>query len=328
MPFGANDSNIKLRAPDDKNYATEGLQALGRKGVGRTVTGDLPQSTGEAEGHLQGVALRDDYAILTTSARDGFIVLSRRNGNEYSMVHKMQVESIRHPAGMQTIGEYLVVPGYDSLREIRFYRYMEGSIQQEGQLTIPTDINAKCVGITNCSRGASELYILAACNNENEIHFYRSNENEPLSSGNCTFENKREWDINNVSEADREDWQPDKNWRGYPNSISLISDEGGNVYFLGLRKTRLLFGKDIIDLYKLDFDASEEKMLTKMASFHAKCRNGTSFRWGGSALVTSEMTFRIYACRRNVWTKDNTKITKVNVFHADTDPLQESQITE
>jgi hypothetical protein len=162
------------------------------------------------------------------------------------------------------------------------------------------------------------------------IDFYRTEPGIPLSDHRCSFVPQAErhltdhtpyktWRYETIQNNPQHvaDWQPDRNWGGYPNSMSLLADAAGQVYFLGLHRSHS--GKDWADLFLLNLDAPEEHMLTKLAHFHAIAKSGASFRLGGSALVTSETAFSIFTCARNA-ENDDRELT-LNVFHANSDPL-------
>jgi len=118
MPFGTDVSNLKLRAPDDEveNYAVAALEQLNREGVVAQVIGDFPN---DFNGHLQGIAIRDKHAILTTSAKGGYLIPSKAEVSGLRFATKRselkQIPNFNHPGGIQTIGSYVAVPVYNGV---------------------------------------------------------------------------------------------------------------------------------------------------------------------------------------------------------------------
>ena len=321
MPFGPNDSNIKLKTNQTAEAAgvTSAIQQVNPEGKEYSFSGDLlPFVRDIRKGHLQGVAIQDNHAIITGSMKGGFIALFKGEGKEFSLLTLRSVQGYKHAGGVQTIGSYFVVPVEDEeTSEIRFYTHDE-NIEYEERLTLKRDKQAGAVGITNCTVGDNEFYILAVCGNR-EIDFYRSKSNIPLSDDSFSFDPKPfyTWNKEMITKKHREDWVPDKKWRKYSNSISLIADDSGNVYLIGLRRSGFMpffLGKDYVEVYHLNLNELEEKKLKKIAQFHVTCKNGTSFRWGGSALVTRDNKIKLYACERNVKRKGKKRI-RVNCLN-------------
>ncbi len=347
MTFRPSDSNIKLQAPDPAtpHYAISALQALPRDGAVYKIISkpgmQIPDQDGflfiPSRNHFQGIGIRDHYALATTSAADGAIIAAKGHQEQFLLDSVEPAGGFGHPGGVQTIGSYLVVPVYDhpeddQRAEIRFYKY-GSQIELVEHLTIKRrGKRFYCVGITNCTGPDGEYYLLAVVtHNEGDvIEFYRTEPGLPLSDQRCSFVKREErgrddhtpdktWNYQTVEQDPQhaDDWQPDRNWGGYPNSISLLADEAGQVYFLGLHRTRS--GDDWADLFLLDIDAPEGRMLRKLANFHAIAKDGPSFRYGGSVLVTSKTTFSIFTCARNA-ENDDQELT-LNVFHTEPDPV-------
>lgn len=311
MPFGPDVSNLKLRAPDDEveNYAVAALEGLERVGVVGQVIGDFPN---EFKGHLQGIAIRDKHAILTTSAKGGYLIPSEAEVGGLRFASKRaelkQIPNFNHPGGIQTIGSYIAVPVYNGDVEVHFYNYKRGLEPAACPVIQIEEANrAYSVGITNVSNEEGEFYILAVGvdSDGKQIDFYRSGPvDRPIDHEECSFKRLGRWEFEDLS---------------YPNSISLIADEGESIYFIGLHtsgiKADLGIGEDWVDLYRVDFDESEQPAritLTKLAKFHAICREGPAFRWGGSALVKTETELRLFACERQP--QQQGSVIRLNMF--------------
>ena len=347
MPFRPSDSNLKLKAPDGitPHYAVSALHTLNREGaickIFSKPSMPIPDQNGflfiPSRNHFQGVAIRDGFAMVTTSAEGGAIVSAKGNQKEFLLDNVEPTDGFEHPGGVQTIGSYLVVPVYahesdDRRAEIRFYKYGP-QIELVDHLTIKRDgKRLYCLGITDCTGPDGDYYILAVVshNEGHVIDFYRTEPGIPLSDHRCSFVKPAErhlndhtpyktWRYETIQHDPQQvaDWQPDRNWGGYPNSVSLLADEAGQVYFLGLHRNDS--GKDWADLFLLNLDAPEVCMLTKLANLHVIAKDNASFRWAGSALVTSETTLSIFTCARNA-ENDDQELT-LNVFHGNNDPL-------
>ncbi len=349
MGFGLNDRNKKLNA----NEVCKVFRSLNQDPEEMKIVGkDIPISGWLAPyQHLQGIAVRKDYAVVTSSTQDGYILTGKKGSSgacfcfeKYEPLIKSAKCSpvkqtlrrvklyakqflalygvLDHPGGIQTIGDWVVVPveGNDPKRsEIRFYKY-KGKISLVKRLTIcrtPALGKAGSVGITDYASKEGQRYLLATCPNSKHIHFYWTEANVPLSNCGCFFKGPTKW------------WSKGKNalkgkWENYVNGISLVADCNGNIFFMGLygkpkfKFWPMGFKENYADLYKVKLKWVGGKLKTvrleKISHKMVKCK-GTSFRWGGSALVTSPTAIRLFACSWKVqgWFKKKKKI-RVNIF--------------
>ena len=270
--------------------------------------------------------MRENHVIFTSSVDDGYIAFGKKSGDENYIFKRQSIgKPYSHPGGIQTIGEWVVVPVEGGGKsEIRFYKYNDkGKIREEERLRICRDKTlgpAGSVGITNYTSEEGERYLLATIpkekeNGEQEVHFYWTQANKPLSASDCSFEDPKIWKLSDQSEGFK------SKWRDYINSMSLVADEEGNIYFIGMSHHD---GKDYADLYKIDINVNErhgEPKLTIVKTFEftipePKCCKGPrrpfpdnisglfkvepSFRWGGGVLVTSHTTVEVFACAHEV----------------------------
>ncbi len=318
MRFDPINSNPKLKAPKgDRNYAVSALEALIQEASEYKVISASPLPDGRhtlGSGHIQGVAMDDEYVILTTSAWKGYIFQSQYNAGIFTVRQLTPVADYVHPGGFQIIGSYIAVPVYnDDNAAILFYNYKKG-MQYAGRFDTGKE-KAYCVGITNTTdKAGNEFYVMAVVsdNKGRSVDFYRMPSGALLSDGKFEFKPIGTW--KNGKDINKKQWQPDKKWNNYPNSMSLLADESGNVYLLGLKTNGLGgFGKDLADLYQIDLDKPANEMVTKLASFHAKLEE-PAFRWGASASVTSDTRIRIVVSERNI-RNGNTEI-RLNILHA------------
>ncbi len=281
MSFNPDVSNIRLKAPDNTtNYAKTALEGLQKDGVVVKVLGNgksIPHATGfgRLERHLQGVAILDSIAAVTTATGDGLILNSKDDDGstpDVSYLGKKPVPNFDHPGGIQTIGSYVVVPAYnDQTKEVQFYENIR-ELKKAEHLTIGFDKRDKrvySVGISDAADENGDFYLLAlGVDSKGKVFdFYRSQPNLPLNHQDCRFKFLKS------STFKKE---------GYPNSISLLADEANNLYFLGLHTTGRLaslgLGKDWADLYQINLQKSGQKMFNKIASFHAICHKGPAFK--------------------------------------------------
>ena len=101
----------------------------------------------------------------------------------------------------------------------------------------------------------------------------------------------------------------------------MLADTSGQVYFLGMYK-RGTFGKHYADLFAVNLDTPEtpKTVLTKLARVRVDADDGTGFRWGAGALVSSRTKLRLFACERDVQVIPKRRI-RLNIFHGKNDPL-------
>lgn len=142
---------------------------------------------------------------------------------------------------------------------------------------LPDNSMAYAVGIARMEKQVVMAVVID--NNGNQVLFLKCN----MLTGLGTY--KPLGNAWNMDEANKEKWQPDKKWGGYPDSISLIY-HGGQLYFVGMHG-KFLFG-NWIDIYDVNLDNHVPKRLIKKCNARAICKKGASFRWGGSARILPE----------------------------------------
>ena len=273
--FPRADRNTKLLP----NAVVSALEQLEGSGVTVKIVGRGIPTASNPMDHIQGVAIRDSYAMVTTSARDGFVLTAKGSGRTFTYETRKTVGDFDHPGGIQTIGDWLVVGVEDQGRsEIQFYRYRE-RLALVDRLTIVRNKalgQAGSVGITNYGRLETERYLLATCPDDHRVHFYQTAPGVPLSAPDCDFGVRPffKWSAKRVPKSQRTNWRPDDTWGKYVNSISLLSDTLGKPYLIGLYRRNL---RHYADLFAVDLD---RRVLTKLTRVRVKCDDGASFRWG------------------------------------------------
>jgi hypothetical protein len=246
-----------------------------------------------------GTARGRNRVFLTTSAKGGKIItgLSTVDKQHYIVdreAYGFDTKDKVHPGGIQIIGHYLVIPIY-------YKQYTGIEIRDiDDKLSIVkrfrTEKNPYCVGITTTHDQTGEYYVLAVVthNKGRRVDIYRTPSGLELKNPNCDF------DLRWTYKASTDNTDPKKDWNGYANNISLVSDSKGNIYFLGFYNTSELgTGKNYVDLYRMDLSQPEDKIFIRLSRIRAKTDKG-SFRFGGSASVVGTDSLEIYACERNV----------------------------
>ena len=342
--FPPEDSNVLIPA----GKVEDRFKALKRNRVGvyASIVDDqvkIPRPFFSLDRHVQGVAIPDSRAVLTRNMH----IFGGKKANNQNDTFKCEFDlndelkgvtdnddrAFDHLGGIQTIGKWFVV-GFENNRnsQIRFYKFDDnGKPEFKNHLTINRDKSAGSniavggkknphkkagkagsVGITNYKDDEGDRYLLAVCPWENEIHFYRSQPKVRLSDCRCSFgvQPFRIW--RKSGQEKKDGWRPDDKWGGYPNAISLLADDAGVLYLVGMHWS---WFRDIADLYRVDLGEAKPK-LTKLAKFSADCRDGTHFLYGGSAFVTESRHIRLFACERNVQDYSNgTRYVRMNIFH-------------
>ena len=302
-------TNLKL----DGNHVEQALRGALKKGdelrqgqnvkvFGRFAHTFTTHIQGVAFGHLaEPNPLDASCAILSTTANDGEIVTCKRSGDNYDVQDRIGVkrgrENLTHPGGIQAIGDYVVVPAFKKKSsegdkgEIHFYRYTPDLVLAHAFEPVK---KAYSSGITNVTDENGEFYVLAlgVSSSGTDFHFYLSPHNIPISDNRCQFEFQGMHSFQ----------------QKYTDNISLIADQAGHVYFLGLREED--DGSEFADLFRIkvardngseipetDDPLTEVKTLVDDAEVDTPA--DISFRWGGSALVTSDTTMKLVVCERD-----------------------------
>ena len=278
-------SNLKL---DETHVEDAFRDALGGQGDLVRIVGDVRQVNPLK--HLQGAAIgkftkddpiEDSCVLYSSGAKDGEIVKSSWAGDKYTVDSRKNIRSrtnlsLGHPGGIQTIGDYVVVPAYrDQLAEVHVYHFNTSPALILVKAFVPIE-KAYTAGITNTSDDSGEYYVLAlgVSSSGRDFHFYLTQHNIPISSSSCEFHFHGTLSFT----------------RNYSDSISLFADKAGNVYFLGLREDES--GYEFADLYRLRISRSLQNgsdpvfAETQLAKLQVHAELDLSFRWGGSALIT------------------------------------------
>ena len=337
------DSNYLV--PAGESGVPAAFQALRPKGVDARLEDGNKLLNSHGKGHLQGVAITDSRVVLT---KDDRIIGGRRVPGtprafkcDFDFVPAVyDSEGFSHLGGIQTIGNWFVVgieegetKWPDARSKILFYKFENGQPKLQEHLTIhrdrgaggidatPSAGKAGSVGITNYHDGNRFRYLLAVFPNNKEIHFYRTLPNFALSDQNCSFGNgidpsrNKPFCVWRASDKKRKKlWCPKPNIGGCVHANSLLAEDNGALYLVNLRMRN---EKDIARLFRLELkNEDEEPILTKCARVHAICKNGSHFRYGGSAFVTKRGRIRLFACESNIQDSNRPYHIRMNIFKA------------
>ncbi len=260
--------------------------------------------------HLQGVTTCGDRLVLSTSVKGGNLFTARRVDDALYVVQDPAVPLATngHPGGIQAIGHYVAVPTYPNRGtdyEVQF-RDVNNALRVVRSLRMSR--KPYCVGVTTTHDNTGEYYVLAAVTHPRGdiVEVYRTPPNLVLGDPLCMF-----W-LHGIynRRVDASDWI------GYPNSISLLSDTRGKVFFVGLAQSAISVRRrrhfrstrprsapslrDLVDVYHLDMNAPGDRLLVKLDRLRLRCARGASLRWGASASVTGADTIAVHTCERDV----------------------------
>ena len=221
-----------------------------------------------------------------------------------------QSPPLRHAGGFQLLGSTLAVGVEDNQdkkrSQVQFWNVANPtSPRQLEHLTIerassqPKYVTAGGVALIEHGK----RHVVAVANwDSRSVDFYQSNE-RPLADTQCRFERVTPW---NVEEADKSDWQPDKEFSTYQ-AINFLTDESGALYLLGFNTEGV--GQNIVDLFAVELDAPATNHLRKLARQTFRLTEGNSFRAGGGAWVQAGKLI-ILATERNVGSETTLNVAR------------------
>jgi len=307
MAIPEKEKNIKLTAapPGEPMAAVTALKKLKHKAKHSMVYSsdgnpELPQ--GGAAYHLQGVSVylgsgaKRNRVILSTSAGKGKLIMGKATVDKrhYTVETEpvgYETDEKVHPGGIQVIGRYAVIPVFYKDYEGIEIRDIENGLQTIKEFTLES--KPYCVGITTTGEGAGEQYVLAVVTKPDgsRVDIYTTPVGKKLSDPQCGFSRYGIY------------WKQsyETSWNPYSNNISLLSDTGGNIYFLGFYNNDpdLGYGVDIADLHLMELKENRDVKFKRLSEFIANRKDG-SFRFGAGATVLDTATIQIYSCERNV----------------------------
>ena len=266
--------------------------------------------------HIQGIAQAGNFTVISSSDDSRALVFARGDGNRKKVVFDRSLPNgFEHAGGIGVLkvcerGWRIVVPVWSrTCKEsgaIVHYFFSCTSGIQDLKCTRITKLNSARPYAVGIARNGDRVVMAVVVDNKGKkILFLTCNDR----NGECKYEKLGSvWNAEDLSECDKNEWCPDSNWGGYPNSISLIN-HGCKIYFVGMHNGCAGIGKDWVDIYdvNLDENASNER-LRKKQHFHAIC-NAPSFRWGGSARIHNGMV-EILAVGRDAQNNERVRYNK------------------
>ncbi|NLF00984.1 MAG: hypothetical protein GX601_08400, partial [Anaerolineales bacterium] len=231
--------------------------------------GAMPMPSG---GHMQGVQqLDDEHMVISGSSHDAayFIIVRWPGGIRSGGVGQVsRLVSIgedfpmmrtTHAGGIQLCDHVLAV-GTETVRgepsSVVFYDLSDPSRPRAVGCRI--ERSQKTAGAVGIVRRSSDCLLAVGDWDSDSIDFYVSDGHDLLSAG-CVFARVRTW---NHSERDTSGWV-DGNWGKYQ-ALNLLQESHGQLYLVGFHRDPPNTGQDWADLYRLDLDAPEPRMLVKI----------------------------------------------------------------
>ena len=238
--------------------------------------------------HLQGIAHAGEYTVLSSSIKDAALIVAPGTHSKKKIMYKEKnlPNGYKHPGGIGVLppqsgenSEWMIfVPvfgeGGGAIIPYRLNYLKNGkkvSLKCEDSFIICLSINAMAYAVGIARMEKQVIMAVVIDNNGNQVLFLEYN--TPTGLGRYKPLNGT-W---NADAADKDKWQPDKTWGGYPNSISLIYHDR-QLYFVGMHQNTTL--DDWIDIYDVNLDNHVSKRLIKKCNARAICQKGASFRWG------------------------------------------------
>lgn len=251
--------------------------------------------------------------IMDTEHEDGLRVETPQNGDYFN-----------HPGGLQAIGDYfaLAVEDYKH-HNSRIYFY---DMRKMSTKTAPTLLaysidrtghGAASVGITNYTASNSkEKYLIAVHEGAGKIDFYGADMVDDFQ--NVRFRVLAQSILIPPYPDGRTN--PDDSDDGMLySSLSLLADQSGKVYMLGLISSNG-HEEDYMELFQVVFDGDKPTEIIRvpndnnpnykfreveMERGHWPGPMGVHFRWGSGIEILSQETIRVWATEQHITTADS-----------------------
>lgn len=300
-------SNIYNPKIDDVPSA---FNMIGKNGEKKYISG-LPLGLEVIQSHIQGISSSKEYIILSHNnhkSEKGIICVVNDNSKEMVYYFDTPAEGFNHPGGMQTIGDYLVVPiemADETPKSCIYFLDMSRMTDTVQPSFLPFYIErnsgkAGAVGITNFTADdGTEKYILLVYDN-GKIDVY-------LSGSGASIMMPDFKDILFSTKMTQSDYS----------SICLLTDVNNNIYVVGFRtKDMGLNNEDHADLFKIDLTSQtissciqDRHMVTSHGGISVGAL-GVHFRYGAGIRIISNEQLQIYATQRNILLGECT----INIF--------------
>lgn len=261
----------------------------------------FPGSYDPVVNHIQGYAQYESmdgepYAILTHSvgtAEYAHIVIGTKQGDE-KLGYKTYLKDWRHPGGIQTIGDYLLVPNeQETSATIALYDLRAltvGELRRVESFNLQVNHKAGALGITSYEDEQGNAYyvlIVAHLDGANSIYYvYQASAENGIES--AEFQQVGSFAL-------------DKDFQGF----GLVTESGTNrIYMIGLwSTTEGASYADYAYLYELDTDTwslGEELNSRHLVSTGGGAGvMGVHFRYGAGVSVSENGELTVSATERN-----------------------------
>jgi len=248
-----------------------------------------------ASNHTQGIIRYKNFYITSSSdSKLGFFMVTEnvKSGKWF----KFDCSDYNHPGGIQSLGDYMVVPIEDGNKKskIRLYNLSGMKFNDKGDnaptlykdFSIDRSKGASAAGITNQSIQNASRYVIAVYNEPSkDIDIYVAPA-EQIALEAAKF-------IKTCSFA-----VPDE-YKGF-SSVSLVQNDQNDIYMIGMRKSSA--GDDWADLFKIDIDNKQfsnlvsRRFFTESHTIHGV--DGVRFRWA-TGIYCSDGNIKLLATQRN-----------------------------
>jgi hypothetical protein len=307
-PPGTTDANLQL---DDPVIAFEKIPEVFRTAAFLRGTAAFPNG-----GHFQGI---QSYFDATQNRRICF--LSHDSGerayfitvaidtqpNGIGEIRHLQylpsddrLPPLRHPGGMQLIGNYLIVGVEDNQQKCRSQiQFWDVSDPFAPKLREPLTViresptpKVKTAGAVGIVKRADDHLLMVANWDAKTLDFYASN-GLPLSNDDCRFHLAMNWESDL---AVRDLWIPDSNWGSYQ-ATNLICDRDFNIFLLGYYTDGT--AANVIDLFAVDPSQDPQHSVRKLRSRCMNLPDGVKFQYAGGIGVESSTELSCFATERS-----------------------------
>lgn len=252
-------------------------------------------------GHLQGIQLstfkNNTYAIATGSSDSYsyFIVIKLGAENKVIFVNKLMNKPFKHAGGFQIFDNYLAVGIEDNSAKnkskVCIYSISNPELPSTNPVSIierkgePMRSTAGCVGITKFG----DKYVLAVGDwDTKHIDFYVC-ENERIKGDSF----KKIYSLN-TDAMTKNEWI-DEIWLSYQNINLFVSNN--TMYLVGLGQNQA--GKNIADLFLVNWNPPDLIELTKVASKNLLTSNDVSFK-AAAGINANDNGLEIISCGYNI----------------------------
>ena len=294
-------------SPRDRNYRVKDMPNLLSRFPKKKTTElmiknmSMPTQADLINSHIQGFTIMptSDYYVFsynTTSGSYGRIMAGTKTGKKINF--KSYKKALRHPGGIQAIGDYVVVPSEaDKSASIALYDTRSLKVEELRRVEkfkMEVQHKAGAVGITdyeNAQKRPCYLMIIGYEESKNNFayHIYTADASKGIESATFTDEKKK--------------IILDIEFQGF----ALLTGTDNRVYMLGLYPdgSGTSSYNDMMYLYEINTSNwSWSKLGYKQVESSGGGMSGVHFRWGAGAFANSSGIVTALATRRDILNKE------------------------